>query len=131
MYLEHMKLKSKKSWLQIAYPLKTDMGRLATPHSTHFHTSQDRDPVLPLPNALEPCRLSLLSPSTVDLSDVCVHAQLLQSYPTLCEPMNYSLIGSSVHRNFQARILEWIACHPPGNPPDPDIEPALQQFFTH
>ena len=44
MYLEHMKLKNKKSWLQIAYPLKTDMGRLATPHSTHFHTSQDRVP---------------------------------------------------------------------------------------
>ena len=28
---------------------------------------------------------------------------------TLCDPMNYSLPGSSVHGNLQARILEWIA----------------------
>ena len=29
-----------------------------------------------------------------------------QLCPTLCDPMNYSLPGSSVHRIFQARILE-------------------------
>ena len=27
---------------------------------------------------------------------------------TLCDPMDYSLLGSSVHGIFQARILEWI-----------------------
>ena len=32
-----------------------------------------------------------------------------QSCPTLCEPMDCSLPGSSVHGIFQARILEWIA----------------------
>ena len=31
-----------------------------------------------------------------------------QSCPTLCDPMNYSLPGSSVHRIFQARMLEWV-----------------------
>ena len=31
-----------------------------------------------------------------------------QSRPTLCDPMDYSLPGSSVHRIFQARILEWV-----------------------
>ena len=28
---------------------------------------------------------------------------------TVCNPMEYSLPGSSVHGIFQARILEWVA----------------------
>ena len=32
-----------------------------------------------------------------------------QSCPTLCDPMNCSSPGSSVHGNLQARILEWVA----------------------
>ena len=32
-----------------------------------------------------------------------------QSCPTLCDPMDYSLPGSSVHGIFQAIVLEWIA----------------------
>ena len=32
-----------------------------------------------------------------------------QSYPTLSDPMDYSLPGSSVHGIFQARVLEWGA----------------------
>ena len=28
---------------------------------------------------------------------------------TLCDPMDCSLSGSSVHGIFQARVLEWIA----------------------
>ena len=31
------------------------------------------------------------------------------SCPTLCYPMDYRPPGSSVHRIFQARILEWVA----------------------
>ena len=46
-----------------------------------------------------------------------------QSCPTLCDAMDYSLPGSSVHGIFQARILEWIAIPPPGNLPHPGIEP--------
>ena len=37
---------------------------------------------------------------------VCV--KFVQSCPTLCDPMDYSLPGSSVHRIIQARILEWV-----------------------
>ena len=33
----------------------------------------------------------------------------LQSCQTLCDPMDYSLPGSSVHGIFQARVLEWGA----------------------
>ena len=39
----------------------------------------------------------------------CVHAKLLQSYPTLCGCMDCSLPDSSVHGILQARILEWVA----------------------
>ena len=36
-------------------------------------------------------------------------AESLQSCPTLCDPMDCSLPGSSVHGIFQARVLEWVA----------------------
>ena len=36
-------------------------------------------------------------------------AKSLQSCPTLCDPMDCSLPGSSVHGIFQARVLEWGA----------------------
>ena len=39
---------------------------------------------------------------------VCVHAKSFQSCPTLCNHMDHSLPGSSVHGMLQARILE---CH--------------------
>ena len=37
---------------------------------------------------------------------VCESGQLC---PTLCDPMDYSPPGSSVHGILQARILEWVA----------------------
>ena len=50
----------------------------------------------------------------------CSHSSLLiinhgsgsgvtQLCPTLCNPMDCSLQGSSVHGIFQARVLEWVA----------------------
>ena len=36
-------------------------------------------------------------------------SEVSQSCPTLCDPMDYSLPGSSVHGIFQAIVLEWIA----------------------
>ena len=39
----------------------------------------------------------------------CIHVNLLQSCPTLCDGMNCSLPSSSVHGILQARILLWIA----------------------
>ena len=38
----------------------------------------------------------------------CVRAEWLQSHPTLCDPMDCSLPGSSVHGILQARKLEWV-----------------------
>jgi len=36
-------------------------------------------------------------------------SEVAQSCPTLCDPMDCSLPGSSVHGIFQANVLEWIA----------------------
>ena len=38
-----------------------------------------------------------------------VKVLVAQTCPTLCDPTDCSLTGSSVHRLLQARILEWVA----------------------
>ena len=67
----------------------------------------------------------------------CVHAKLLQSCLTLCDPMDHSLAGSSVHRILQTRILEWITMPSTRETSCPGIKctslvsPALtSMFFT-
>ena len=40
---------------------------------------------------------------------LCLCVKLLQSCTTLCDPVDCSMPGSSVHRTLQARILEWVA----------------------
>ena len=52
-----------------------------------------------------------------------VHAHT-QSCSTLCDPMDYSPPGSSVHGTSQARILEWVAMPSSGDLPDPGIKPT-------
>ena len=70
------------------------------------------------------------------LTDYC--AQLLQSCPTPCDPMDCSQPGSSIHGIFLARVLEWVAMPFPrgssqsGDLPNPGIEPTsplLQVYF--
>ena len=36
-------------------------------------------------------------------------SEVTQSCPTVCDPMDCSLPGSSVHGIFPARVLEWVA----------------------
>ena len=43
------------------------------------------------------------------LENACVCAKSLQLCLTLCDPMDQSPSGSSVHGILQARILEWVA----------------------
>ena len=38
-----------------------------------------------------------------------IESEVTQSFPTLPNPMDCSLPGSSVHRIFQTRVLEWGA----------------------
>ena len=53
----------------------------------------------------------------------CLPGKLLQPCPTLCNPMDCRLPGSSVHGILQARILEGVAIPSLGDLPDPGIEP--------
>ena len=54
-------------------------------------------------------------------------AKSLQSCPILCNPMDCSPPGSSVHEFLQARILEWTAMIEPVSL----MSPALAgSFFT-
>ena len=54
--------------------------------------------------------LSIVWPGTNNRysSHTCLCAKRLQTCPTLCDPMDCVLPGSSVHGILQARILEWI-----------------------
>ena len=64
-------------------------------------------------------------------------AKSLQLCPTLCNPMDCSSPGSSVHGILQARVLEWVATSFSRESSGPGIElasllsPALAgRFFT-
>ena len=54
---------------------------------------------------------------------VCMYVKVAQLCPTLCDLMDYSLPGSSVHGILQARIQEWVPCPPPEDLPNPGIKP--------
>ena len=45
----------------------------------------------------------------IDLIMAKLKVLVAQSCLTLCDPMDSSLTGSSVHRILQARILDWVA----------------------
>ena len=59
-------------------------------------------------------------------TEVGVHAKSLQLCPTVCDPMDCSLPGSSVHGILQARILEWLPFFSPGDLPNPELEIAIE-----
>ena len=66
----------------------------------------------------------------------CLPAKLLQLCPTLCNPMDCSLPGSSVHGILQARILDWVAMASSkgsSNPRIKSLSPMWQAdfFFYH
>ena len=62
---------------------------------------------------------------------VCLVAQ---SCPTLCNPMECSPPGSSIHGTFQARIYSGLPFPTPGDLPRTGIEPTSPalagEFFT-
>ena len=53
-----------------------------------------------------PLKAHILSWNSSQVLSLC---SVIQLCPTLCGPMDCSPPGSSVHRIFQARILEWVA----------------------
>ena len=59
---------------------------------------------------------------------VCVHAESLQSRPTLCDPVDNSLPSCCIHGILESRILEWVIGPPPGDLPDSRIEPLSLMY---
>ena len=55
------------------------------------------------------CQDCILSPCLFNLYAEWKWSEVAQSCPTLCDPMDRSPSGSSVHGILQARILEWVA----------------------
>ena len=51
-------------------------------------------------------------------------SEVTQLCLTLCDPVDCSLPGSSIHGILQARILEWIAISFSGDLPNPGIKPV-------
>ena len=62
--------------------------------------------------------------TSCDLFVLCVCAKLLQSCPSLCDALDWSPQGSSVHGILQVRILEWLPCPSSGDFPHPGIKPV-------
>ena len=54
---------------------------------------------------------------------ICMHAKSLQSCLTLCDPMDCSLLGSSVHGDSPGKITG-VGCPLPGDLPNLGIKPA-------
>ena len=58
--------------------------------------------------------------------------EVAQSCLTLCDPVDCSLPGFSIHGILQARILEWVLPFPsPGDLPNPGIEPRSPALQAH
>ena len=51
----------------------------------------------------------MIKTTTIPLCHSQKHSEFAQSCPTRCYPVECSPPGSSVHRIFQARVLEWVA----------------------
>ena len=53
------------------------------------------------------------------------------SLAVICDPMDYSLSGCSLHGILQARVLEWVAIHFSLDLPNPGIEPFICLCHNH
>ena len=53
-----------------------------------------------------------------------VKVLVTQSCLTLCDPVDCSSLGSSLHGILQARILEWVEDPSPQDLPNPGIVPG-------
>ena len=54
------------------------------------------------------CLIALNTISILSESEVKNENEVTQSCTTLCDPMDCSLPGFSIHGILQARILEWV-----------------------
>ena len=108
---------------KISYRIKTQELHFhsGSPSKTIFQVQEDSWGIIKIILVIEshyqgfksqPCPFSncLLGKSSCLNLTVLIHMWVcVQSCPTLCDPMDWSQPGFSVHRISQARILKWVA----------------------
>ena len=105
-------------------PDPLSLPHVSNPGSPLTHSLSEPGP------SLHSCH-PLGAPLCFDLLRVCLVAQ---SCPTLCDPVDCSPPGSSVHGILQARILEWVAMPSSRVPSQPrdraQVSHVAGTFFT-
>ena len=111
-----------QEWVVVSF------SRGSSQHKSRAHVFSTAD-FLPLNHGGSPTAPDLWGGPEGEVSQK-VKVFISETYPTLCDPMDCGLPGSSVHGILQVRVLEWVAMlSPPGNLPDPGVQPkspALQ-----
>ena len=79
--------------------------------SPQLYKAQTKQREIPRKKENQNCKLLRDKKGKVQLyiAFCAMSAKSLQSCPTLCDPVDYSPPGSSVHGILQARVLEWAA----------------------
>ena len=83
-------------------------------HSAIWKTSQNKEYFVHcniLWNTMEVCKMAQILRGHIYICVcvcVCVCVCILSCVQLFCDPMDYSLPGSSVHGILKARILEWV-----------------------
>ena len=75
--------------------------------SLAYHSEHHGNPSISPPHT-SPFTESLPA-DVLHLLQVKSESEVAQSCPTLCNPMDWSISGFSIHGIFQARVLEWVA----------------------
>ena len=97
------------TWLPFAPPANfcSNITSMRTQWSPHFTCTTS--PSLQLAYSILLAQFYCLPHTIIMCVCVCVCELVAQLCPTLCDPMDCSLPGSSVRGILPARILEWIA----------------------
>ena len=91
----------------------------------HCVLQTKNNPVCFICSAFLPSPKPLVTTALICLQPMHVYMLSLFSCVWLCDPLDYSLPGSSVHGILQARILEWVTATPSSRDlPSPGIKPS-------
>ena len=100
-------------WLFVTPWTAARQASLSITNSWRLPKLRSIESVMPSNHLILCCPLLLL-PSIFQLGGlhfvkIVTDSEVVQSCPTLCDPMDCSLPRSSIHGIFQARVLEWVA----------------------
>ena len=101
------------------------IGRWVLYHQCHL--GSPNMPCTPLENPVSGLLLSLhkqCSPSPQGRLTVAKESEVTQLCPTLCDPMDCSLSGFSIHRFSRQECWSGLPFPSPGDLPNPGIEPG-------